>query len=461
MEFVAAGKSSLKYYMAPAPAISRLGVASVARQAACALAGNTDAWDFLMLPDQDEGESVRDDLKKTLLGELPCLAADGDELARLSTHIVRLIDERNMETLRQAADTIARSPEILCIEMWDRAALGSVSRACVIVLDRIHSALIEQGPDDDGWFLAPPRAPSATCAYCGLSFLEAPIPAGTKEPPYDPLAPIQPSSESAGSGELLAHLLKRSLVPPKDTRGWVLWGTMMPCGHLLHDHCSTKIFASRSDTSEALCCPVANCKRICSHVSQQWCYGESGTLFELGHGPLHEAKTDDAASDPRSQESLKGWIPEGQNEKKKSPAPTECGSSITSYSDEPSMPPAPEPAAAGASPESTADLVRERAANALAKMKPTKLHRKKADTEDATSEQLVALKNLNLDPSRENRAKMMTFMLAAKDQAALERPLRPELVYIFAAVADIDASTEANFEDARAKLTVAALDFAV
>ena len=149
----------------------RLGVPSVAKQAALSLAGNTEAWAALLDPDQ---RSWLVGFKSTILAELENSIADANERSQLAQHVTRLLDEENMETLQQAAVTITRSPINDCIQMWDRAPLASVSRACGMVLDRISTALITVGPDEDGTSLVTPRGPAGICALCGLSFIQHP-----------------------------------------------------------------------------------------------------------------------------------------------------------------------------------------------------------------------------------------------------------------------------------------------
>ena len=286
--------------------ITRVGVPSVARQAAAALTGNDVAWEFLLDPDGSEWLAK---FKTKILLALPPPTAGAEE-ASLHAHVERLIDEPNMETLKQGADTIDRTPEHICIEIFDRAELGSVNRACVIVLDRICTELISQGPDDDGSWLVPPHKPSASCACCGLSFVEAPLLEGCEPTPYDPSSPIAQEGALADSDHLTRALLKRSLLPPKGHSGWVLWASL-PCGHVLHDHCMTKVLMTRADAKEPTVCP--HCGLQYSDVLHQWSYGKSGTLYELGyhdrsHGEPWEVKP---SMDPRCFESLKAWTPNG------------------------------------------------------------------------------------------------------------------------------------------------------
>jgi len=122
--------------------------------------------------------------------------------------------------------------------------------------------------------------------------------------PYDPSSPVNLEGH-----QLLRHLLKRSLVPPKGRKGWTLWVTL-PCGHFLHDHCTVKLSAIRSDASASMRCPVASCHQEFSQpLSKQWFYGLSGTLPELGYSD--GSVEIEPVVDPRSYNSLKMWTPQG------------------------------------------------------------------------------------------------------------------------------------------------------
>ena len=101
-----------------------------------------------------------------------------------------------------------------------------------------------------------------------------------------------------------------------------------------------------------------------------------------------------------------------------------------------------------------------RASEALAKLKQTKLVRKKvAKLGGCTAEESVILKNLRLDPTMENRIQLEVWKDKVKDQASLGR-VEDDLVHIFAAMAGNTIDDDDDLEAERRRLMKEAHRFA-
>ena len=278
-------------------ASARFGVVSVGREAALALTG-TNVWTFLA-----ENADWLKQFKEIVLAEKQT------EIAGVSAqHLSRLLSADGIAQLQEAAGVLMSYPSDMCATTYDQAARGSLPQACAFALDRLVTEL-SKCTFEDGGHLVQPRAPAGHCALCGLTMCcEV---SGTPcypsiPPPYD-----EASSEAGEGDEALGRLLLRSRVPPVGTPGWVLWRTQSPCGHMLHDHCSVKLFGARASAADTPTCP--ECGTSGAHVSPTWWYGISGTYPELGFATPPGAPELDssrmAVLDPRSQAAIISWLP--------------------------------------------------------------------------------------------------------------------------------------------------------
>ena len=101
-------------------------------------------------------------------------------------------------------------------------------------------------------------------------------------------------------------------------------------------------------------------------------------------------------------------------------------------------------------------MVLNQSLTALAKLKQTKLVRKKvAKLGGCTAEESVILKNLRLDPTMENRIQLEVWKDKVKDQASLGR-VEDDLVHIFAAMAGNTIDDDDDLETERRRLMKAA-----
>ena len=165
--------------------------------------------------------------------------------------------------------------------------------------------------DGDGKPSVPISLPDPRCVLCGLTVTSewAGVPVNQRGVPF----PYDPFDESElGEGEeLLGRSLLRSMVQPLGAPGYTLWIKQKPCGHVLHDHCSVKMYAWRDSPQEAPTCPACGVAR--TDEESAWQFGFSGTPYELGLETTSE-KCDDLAwralFDPRSVGAIRGWLPE-------------------------------------------------------------------------------------------------------------------------------------------------------
>jgi len=288
------------------------GVVSTGREAALALAG-TEVWNFLA-----ENTEWLDTFKAIVLAE------QQTEIAGVSAqHLSHLLSPDGIAQLQEAAGVLVSHPSDMCAAVYDGAPCDSLPKACTFALDRLVTELRKcTSPDDAS--LVQGRALAASCALCGLTMR-----CEENGNPYVPSAPPPYDGASCIPGEgdeALGRFLLRSRVAPENTPGWVLWRTQSPCGHMLHDHCSVKLYGARAHSADLPRCPAVGCDAQCMHASPKWWYGISGTPSELGFdgtalNAIDSSRMD--ALDPRSADALMLWLTESLKRELNEGAP-EC-----------------------------------------------------------------------------------------------------------------------------------------
>jgi len=165
----------------------------------------------------------------------------------------------------------------------------------------------------DSPLLESARAP--TCVVCGLSMTGVagngtPLPVLCAQP-YDHTA-----SEPAEGEELFGVLLLRSMVPPLDEVGWVLWREAA-CGCTILDHCYVKLHGARASFRgrEPLC---PKCGKAIEPIKRSfWRHGFSGTPHELdGTEPEGVWDEDEVQQelDPRDLDVVERLLPRSTRE---------------------------------------------------------------------------------------------------------------------------------------------------